>query len=175
MKLKLKLNFHSRKSAPKFLLDVYKRLSDEANEESTRVTRSIDDDENDNFITDLDKLAIEQSDNIMTFLNKSWWHFKSIQIYSKKIAENKFVIKFYNLSENHVAEVRHEHGRKLWFDVSKVSAESTLLMGELRIYQNPSLGRWKDLQKEFVISVYAISKSDKWVQNDIYKFYRSVW
>lgn len=65
-------HFHSRKSAPKFLLDVYKRLSDEANEESTRVTRSIDDDENDNFITDLDKLAIEQSDNIMTFLNKSW-------------------------------------------------------------------------------------------------------
>lgn len=35
------------------------------------MTRSIDDDENDNLITDTDKEAIEQSDIIMTFLSKS--------------------------------------------------------------------------------------------------------
>lgn len=65
-----------RKSAPKFLLDVYKRLNDEANgiDSSThsRSTRSTSDSDRDrNLITDTDKDAIEQSDWIMTFLNKS--------------------------------------------------------------------------------------------------------
>lgn len=62
-----------RKSAPKFLLDVYKNLNDEANENSNnrRHERSTDSDEGENFITDVDKVAIEQSDIITTFLNKS--------------------------------------------------------------------------------------------------------
>lgn len=59
-----------RKSAPKFLLDVYKQLNDEANGGVSRPTRSTDD-EGENFITDTDKLAIEESDMIMTFLNQS--------------------------------------------------------------------------------------------------------
>lgn len=62
-----------RKSAPKFLLDVYKNLNEEANENSygSRHVRSTDSDEGENFITDVDKVAIEQSDIITTFLNKS--------------------------------------------------------------------------------------------------------
>lgn len=60
-----------RKSAPKFLLDVYKQLSDEANGGNGRYARSADSDEGENFITDIDKRAIEQSDIIMTFLNQS--------------------------------------------------------------------------------------------------------
>lgn len=62
--------------------------------------------------------------------------------------------------ENHVAEVRHERGRKLWFDVTEVAKDSTLMMAELRIYQNPSLGKWRNDAKEFVITVYAITKAD---------------
>lgn len=61
----------NRKSAPKFLLDVYKQLNDEANGGSNRYTRSADSDEGENFITDTDKVAIEESDMIMTFLNQS--------------------------------------------------------------------------------------------------------
>lgn len=62
--------FHYRKSAPKFLLDVYKQLNnDESNESSGRFTRSAFDEEN--LITDIDREAIEESDIIMTFLNKS--------------------------------------------------------------------------------------------------------
>lgn len=59
-----------------------------------------------------------------------------------------------------MAEVRHERGRKLWFDVTEVSKDSTLMMAELRIYQNPSLGKWRNDAKEFVITVYAITKAD---------------
>lgn len=65
--------FTKRKSAPKFLLDVYKNLNDEANESANggRHPRSTELDEGENFITDVDKVAIEQSDIITTFLNKS--------------------------------------------------------------------------------------------------------
>lgn len=55
------------------MLDVYKNLNDEANESPNggRHVRSTDIDEGENFITDVDKVAIEQSDIITTFLNKS--------------------------------------------------------------------------------------------------------
>lgn len=59
-----------------------------------------------------------------------------------------------------MAEVRHERGRKLWFDVSEASKDTTLMMAELRIYQNPYLGKWLNESKEFIISVYAIIKTD---------------
>lgn len=69
-------NFHvnkqfkySRKSAPQFLLDVYKRLAEEENEGKSRGTRSVDD--TDNLISDADEKAIDESDMIMTFQNKS--------------------------------------------------------------------------------------------------------
>lgn len=65
------------------------------------------------------------------------------------------------LAENHITEVRHERGRKLWFDVSEVSKESTLMMAELRIFQNPALGRWQDINKEFIITVYFVTENDK--------------
>lgn len=64
-----------RKSAPQFLLDVYYRLKEEEESEddllpSTKRRHRRDLIEEDNFITDLDKRAIDQSDIIMTFLNK---------------------------------------------------------------------------------------------------------
>lgn len=71
-----------------------------------------------------------------------------------------FAILFIVFAENHITEVRHERGRKLWFDVSEVSTESTLMMAELRIFQNPALGRWQDINKEFIITVNFVTDSD---------------
>lgn len=65
-----------------------------------------------------------------------------------------------NFTDHHVAEVRHERGRRLWFDVSEVSHESTLSMAELRLYQNPELGKKKYSKSNFTISVYTIIKVD---------------
>ncbi|XP_055909837.1 protein 60A-like [Eupeodes corollae] len=120
-----------RKSAPQYLLDVYHRLNEEENGESTRKKRDVADD---NFITDLDKTAIDQSDIIMTFLNKN----------------------------HHVPEVRHEHGRRLWFDVSQVPSHNYLMMAELRIYKKTNQGRMAagNAGKEFTIAVYAIVQAD---------------
>ncbi|XP_017070410.1 protein 60A [Drosophila eugracilis] len=137
-----------RKSAPKFLLDVYHRITaeeglsdhnhdgddDDSYERSHRSRRSTDleEDEGDqqkNFITDLDKRAIDESDIIMTFLNKR---------------------------HHNVDELRHEHGRRLWFDVSKVPNDNYLVMAELRIYQNANEGKWLTANRQFTITVYAI-------------------
>ncbi|XP_033153243.1 protein 60A [Drosophila mauritiana] len=133
-----------RKSAPKFLLDVYHRITaeeglsdqdeDDAYEHGHRSRRSADLEEEEgeqqkNFITDLDKRAIDESDIIMTFLNKR---------------------------HHNVDELRHEHGRRLWFDVSNVPNDNYLVMAELRIYQNANEGKWLTANREFTITVYAI-------------------
>lgn len=121
-----------RKSAPQFMIDVYNRLLKEEgeNEGLGRVERSADFEEN--LITDADQRAIDDSDTIMTFLNKN----------------------------HHVSEVRHERGRRLWFDVSEVSKDLSLMMAELRIYQNPEKGKWQGSGKTFVITAYTITKAD---------------
>lgn len=64
--------------------------------------------------------------------------------------------------ENH-AEMRHERGRKLWFDVSEVASDSTLMLAELRIYQNPDLAKFHTNDTsvgDLVIDVYSISEED---------------
>lgn len=58
--------------------------------------------------------------------------------------------------DHHVDEVRHEHGRRLWFDVSEVPNDNYLMMAELRMYQNPAQGKWLTSGREFTITVYAI-------------------
>lgn len=118
-----------RKSAPQFLLDIYNRLLKEQNDGPSRVERSTG---TDNLITDVDQKAIDQSDTIMTFLNKN----------------------------HHVSEVRHERGRRLWFDVSEVSRDISLMMAELRLYQNPSMGKWQGAGRKFVITAYVITRAD---------------
>lgn len=59
-----------------------------------------------------------------------------------------------------MAEVRHERGRKLWFDVSEVQSDTKLMLGELRIFQNPDLAKWRNTTREYVISVYTIAEND---------------
>lgn len=35
------------------------------------------------------------------------------------------------------------------------------MMAELRIFQNPALGRWQDINKEFIITVYFVTDADE--------------
>ncbi|ALC42606.1 gbb [Drosophila busckii] len=129
-----------RKSAPKFLLDAYHRITAEdalsiepSMDSHSRAKRDLDGAEEketqENFITDLDKRAIDESDIIMTFLNKH---------------------------SHNVDELRHEHGRRLWFDVSDVPSDNYLMMAELRIYQNSNEGKWLTSSKQFTVTVYML-------------------
>lgn len=66
-----------------------------------------------------------------------------------------------------MSEVRHERGRKLYFDISEVAKDATLMMAELRIFQDPELGRWRDINKEFIITVYTMNNGDKYVHSSV--------
>lgn len=64
-------------------------------------------------------------------------------------------------TDHRVAEVRHEHGHRLWFDVSHVPEDNTyLMMAELRIYKNPSEGKWMKSTKKFTVTVYSIVQTN---------------
>ena len=56
--------------------------------------------------------------------------------------------------------MRHEKGRRLWFDVADVPDDNYLMMAELRIYQNPAEGKWQTTGRQFTISVYVIGKDN---------------
>ncbi|XP_055585731.1 protein 60A-like [Uranotaenia lowii] len=116
-----------RKSAPQFLLNIYEKLTDGVNSIHSRHARSIDEDDEIPF-TEVDSRAIDQSDIIMTFLNKN----------------------------HHVPEVRHEKGRRLWFDVSEAKQEVEIIMAELRLYVRNELSIMRNNTGSITIIIYSI-------------------
>lgn len=93
-----------KRSAPKFLLDIYKNALGE-DEEEKPVARSHKAGEFD--LSGQDLKAIDQSDVIMTFA-----------------------------AQHRHAGVRHERGKRLWFDVSEVPPEEYMIGAELRLYHS---------------------------------------
>jgi bone morphogenetic protein 7 len=56
--------------------------------------------------------------------------------------------------------MRHEHGRRLWFDISEIGEDVTLMMAELRLYQNSIFSKFDD-EKPLTISVYLVESRDE--------------
>lgn len=156
---------------PKFLLDIYKQLSekdDESNDEDIhleRKRRSIDDNY-DSFdeIIDTNEKIIEESDIIMTFLNNRKLllidpHFKKkTMIWLRKMW---FLGIFCDPIGNNLPTVqRDSNSTRLSFDLSEVSTNGTsLLMSELHLYKRrlPE----NDLQSSFcMITIYAVTVVD---------------
>lgn len=123
------------KSAPQFLLNVYDQLQQEENEavgsSATRI-RKVRSTAMDILITDADKKAIDESDIIMTFLNKN----------------------------HHGSEMRHEKGRRLWFGVSNIENNVSVSMAELRLYRKLILNKFSTNNTTFTLTVYAIIELD---------------
>lgn len=64
------------------------------------------------------------------------------------------------LLDHHMQEMRHEHGRRLWFDISEIGQDVTLMMAELRLYQNSIFSKF-DEEKPLTISVYMVESRDE--------------
>lgn len=126
-----------RKSAPQFLLNVYDKLSTNTNKAHSRKTRSADDDYI--LFTEADDQAIDQSDIIMSFLN----------------------------TNNHVAEVRHEKGQRLWFDLAGMDKNVQIILAELRLYQLDKNNQYRNSNENIVLVVYSIM--DKENEMDLIK------
>lgn len=110
-------------------------------EDAARIKRDTSD--NELYLSPEDQYAIDESDIIMTFLNKS----KSN--YFKK--GNK--IKLNSLADHHLPEMRHAHGRRLWFDISEIGHDVSLMMAELRLYQNSIFSKFDEV-KPVTVRVY---------------------
>ncbi|XP_035785389.1 protein 60A-like [Anopheles albimanus] len=131
------------KSAPQFLLNVYDQLQQDVEEEEekgnggtggfarSRKVRSISS-SSDILITEADRKAIDESDIIMTFLNKN----------------------------HHGSEVRHEKGRRLWFGVANIENDVSVLMAELRLYRKLYLNKYRTHNSSLTLTVYAVTELD---------------
>jgi len=56
--------------------------------------------------------------------------------------------------------MRHEHGRRLWFDTTEIHSDVTLMMAELRLYQNSIFSKFDD-EKPLTISVYMVEMKNE--------------
>ncbi|XP_041772210.1 protein 60A-like isoform X1 [Anopheles merus] len=120
------------KSAPQFLLNVYDQLQQEENDAPAgagriRKVRSTD---MDILITEADRKAIDESDIIMTFLNKN----------------------------HHGSEMRHEKGRRLWFGIANIEDDVSVLMAELRLYRKLNLNKYTTYNTSLTLTVYALTE-----------------
>ncbi|CAG9862784.1 unnamed protein product [Phyllotreta striolata] len=117
-----------RRSAPRFLLDVYRTLMDDEND-SGRSKRS----EDEVYLSGEEQHQIDESDVIMTFESVS----------------------------NHVSSVRHERGKRLWFNVSDVPVAEDVVGAELRLYKNKKRSGNKNHGSIYTITVFQMVKTNE--------------
>ncbi|XP_025158147.1 protein 60A isoform X2 [Harpegnathos saltator] len=117
-----------KRSAPKFLLDIYKNALGEDEEEKPASHRRK---AGEFGLTGQDLKAIDQSDVIMTFA----------------------------LHNRHVPGVRHEGGKRLWFNVSEVPPGEHIIAAELRLYRGADM-KSHDQHESYTITAYRVLKTE---------------
>jgi bone morphogenetic protein 7 len=50
-------------------------------------------------------------------------------------------------------EMRHAHGKRLWFDTTEINQDVSLMMAELRLYQNSIFSKFEEV-KDVTVRVY---------------------
>ncbi|XP_003494016.1 protein 60A [Bombus vosnesenskii] len=118
-----------KRSAPKFLLDIYKNALGEDEDEKPIGEQQRRAGEFD--LTGQDLRAIDQSDVIMTFA-----------------AHN-----------HHVPGVRHERGKRLWFDVSEVPPGEHIISAELRLYRSMDVKNRRN-RGSYMITAYRVLRTE---------------
>lgn len=104
-------------SAPKFLYELYKSFDGLKMEDDFNLKKE-------------DLRSIKESDSIMTFLSKSKWR---VSVFERFRAICNCCSLF---TDDRVNAVRHEKGKRLWFDVSDAPVGDTLVGAEVRLYRN---------------------------------------
>ncbi|XP_043473217.1 protein 60A [Leptopilina heterotoma] len=123
-----------KRSAPKFLLDIYKNALGELDENEKPVDVKQQEGKHGEFnLSGQDLRAIDQSDVIMTFASHN----------------------------HHVPGVRHERGKRLWFDVSEVPPEEQIIGAELRLYRNTTTIKHRRSRGSFMITAYRVLRTEK--------------
>ncbi|XP_056645982.1 protein 60A [Diorhabda sublineata] len=114
-----------KRSAPRFLLDIYKTLMEQDNDENNRAKRNTE-----VYLSGEEQHQIHESDVIMTFES----------------------------SNDHVPSVRHERGKRLWFNVSDVPVAEDVVGAELRIFKSSGKGN-KNPGIIYTVTAYQLIKT----------------
>lgn len=61
-------------------------------------------------------------------------------------------------TDHHVSSVRHERGKRLWFNVSEVPVADNIVGAELRIFQNVNYS--KRLDVVYTVTVFQLIRAD---------------
>ncbi|XP_073995241.1 TGF-beta family member glass bottom boat [Rhodnius prolixus] len=67
------------------------------------------------------------------------------------------VIMSFTSHNDHVANVRHKKGKRLWFDVSEVPAGEMIVRAELRLYQSSNFTHNED--NKYTVAIYMVSQA----------------
>ncbi|XP_071557702.1 protein 60A isoform X1 [Temnothorax nylanderi] len=142
-----------RRSAPKFLLDIYKNALGEDEEEKPMAHRHK---AGEFDLSGQDLKAIDQSDVIMTFMTHN--SIEDVTRISPAVSQE-----LRKYADHHVPPVRHERGKRLWFDVSEVPPEEYLIGGELRLYHHSHM-RNRRIHNSYTITVYRVLKTENGIR-----------
>ncbi|XP_022908408.1 protein 60A [Onthophagus taurus] len=79
----------------------------------------------------------------------------------KAIDESDVIMTFEN-SNRRISGVRHERGKRLWFNVSTVPLDNTILGAELRIFQTPNFNaNITNSETIYAVTAYQLAKSSE--------------
>ncbi|XP_053698501.1 protein 60A-like [Sabethes cyaneus] len=119
-----------RKSAPQFLFNIYRKFSAEAadGDQAKRSRSKRNTVYNRNLFTIADERAIEESDVIMSFLNKG---------------------------NRNLPKIRYQrYGGRLWFDTRQTQMDSgNVVYASLRIYKNATIDHGNAIGSEILVTV----------------------
>jgi bone morphogenetic protein 7 len=75
-----------------------------------------------------------------------------------KLLDIYYVILFFS-ADHHVSSVRHERGKRLWFNVSEMPIAENVVGAELRIYQK-EINATKRAKNLYTVTVYELVNTD---------------
>lgn len=67
---------------------------------------------------------------------------------------------FVSQTDHHVPGVRHERGKRLWFDVSEVPPGEHIIGAELRLYRSMEMKHRRNRGSSFTVTAYRVLRTE---------------
>lgn len=65
------------------------------------------------------------------------------------------------ISDGQISGVRHEKGKRLWFNVSEVLLSESIIGAEMRIYQDGNFAKKHKQYKDYSVTVFQLTENNE--------------
>lgn len=65
------------------------------------------------------------------------------------------------ISEGQISAVRHEKGKRLWFNISDTLLTERIIGAELRIYQDGNFAKKYKQHRDYTVTAFLLTKTDE--------------